>query len=162
MHFSTKGWVTTYVDASPEVVYDIVSDVTRMGEWSPQTYRCEWVRGASRPVVGARFQARNRRGWLRWSNQPEVIFAEPGRQFAFKRQAMGGEVIWRYELQPSADGTDVTESYEITKPSPTPVVWLFTKLAGIEDIDADLRENLRSSLAGLATVAARTSSSLEA
>jgi hypothetical protein len=98
---------------------------------------------------------------MRWSNKPEVIVAEPGRQFAFKRQAMGGEVIWRYELEPSADGTDVTESYEITKPSPAPAVWLFTKLASIEDIDADLRENLSTSLGRLATVAALTSSFLE-
>jgi hypothetical protein len=61
LNFLTKGWVTAHVEASPEVVYGIVSDVTRMGDWSPQTYRCawsgvppeRWLAHGSRPVIAA-------------------------------------------------------------------------------------------------------------
>jgi hypothetical protein len=56
-----------------------------MGEWSPETYSCTWIHGATGSVVGARFKGRNRRGLLRWSNTPEVIAAESGREFAFRR-----------------------------------------------------------------------------
>ena len=32
----------TVIDASPEQVWAVVSDLRRMGEWSPQCRRCEW------------------------------------------------------------------------------------------------------------------------
>jgi len=74
----TGGEVATHVQASPDVVYGLVSDVRRMGEWSPETYWCEWTGGATGAEVGARFRACNRRGLLRWRNTPEVITATPG------------------------------------------------------------------------------------
>ena len=101
--------------------------------------------------MGARFKARNRRGWMRWSNTPEVI-ADPGREFAFKRRAMGSEVVRRYQLEPVAEGTRVTESYEILKPAPGLAVWFVAKAGGIKDLDADLAENLRASLESLARI----------
>ena len=110
--------VTLHVSATPEHVYDLVADVTRMGEWSPECVRCEWLGGATSAHVGARFTAHNRRGRLRWSNTPTVVVAEPGREFAFSRTAFGaGEYTWRYRLTPAADGgTDITESYEAVRP----------------------------------------------
>ena len=82
----TGGEVATQVQASPDVVYGLVSDVRRMGEWSPETYWCEWTGGATGAEVGARFRARNRRGLLRWRNTPEVITATPGGEFSFRRR----------------------------------------------------------------------------
>lgn len=83
------GSVTVHVHAPPERVYALVADITRMGEWSPECVRCRWVKGATGPVVGARFRAVNRRGFFRWSNTPEVIAADPGQEFAFRRKAPG-------------------------------------------------------------------------
>ena len=110
--------VTVRVAASPEYVYALVADVARMGEWSPECYRCTWIGGATGPAVGARFKARNKRGLLRWSNSPTVVVADQGREFAFSRSGLGaGEYIWRYRLTPNDDGsTDIAESYEEVRP----------------------------------------------
>lgn len=35
MKRATEGQASVHIDAAPELVYDLVSDVTRMGEWSP-------------------------------------------------------------------------------------------------------------------------------
>jgi hypothetical protein len=46
------------VARSPEDLYDMVSDVTRMGEWSPVCTACWWDDGLG-PQPGAWFTGRN-------------------------------------------------------------------------------------------------------
>jgi ribosome-associated toxin RatA of RatAB toxin-antitoxin module len=46
------------VSCSPETLYDMVSDVTRMGEWSPICKSCWWDEGDG-PSVGSWFTGRN-------------------------------------------------------------------------------------------------------
>lgn len=152
----TKGSVTVYIDAPPDQLYDMVSDVTRMGEWSPQTFECTWLDGATGPAVGARFQARNRRGRMTWKNEPQVVTADPGREFAFRRKAYGSDVVWGYRFEASGDGTEVTEWYDVIKPPRRPMMWLFSRLNGVRDYDADMQHNARLTLNRLKTaVAAR-------
>ena len=43
MKAGTRGLALTEVWASPSQLYDAVSDVRRMGEWSPECQRCEWI-----------------------------------------------------------------------------------------------------------------------
>ena len=96
MKRATKGQASVHIDAPPEFAYDLVSDVTRMGEWSPETYRCKWLRGASGPAIGARFEGYNRRGRARWSNTLEVLVADRGQEFAFRRDVLHcGVCDWR-------------------------------------------------------------------
>jgi hypothetical protein len=116
IHHLTTDRQTLQVEASPERVYDLVSDVTRMGDWSPECYRCEWTDGAKGPASGARFKAWNRRSFLRWSNKPTVVVAKPGVEFSFARRSLGaGEVLWRYSLEPRDGVTLLTESYEVVR-----------------------------------------------
>ena len=61
----TNDEVTIDVSAPPERVYGLISDITRMGEWSPECRRCEWIDGATGPAVGARFRGHNRLGPVR-------------------------------------------------------------------------------------------------
>ena len=141
--------VTVEIEASPDHVYDLISDITRMGEWSPECFHCEWTDGATGPDVGARFKARNkgRRGPA-WFNKPEVVAAEPGRQFAFNRKGPGiGSYTWRYRLEPNANGTRVTESYEVERPLPGAMSWMTEKWTGSSDRDADLRRGMETTLA---------------
>jgi len=84
-----------------------------------------------------------------------VVVADPGREFAFRRHASGSDVTWRYRLTSADDGTEVTESFEVHKPSPRLVMWFFNKVDGITDRQADLEANLRMSLERLAEVIAR-------
>ena len=49
------GTVSTVIDAPAELVYDLVADMPRMGEWSRECSTVEWIEGATGPAVGARF-----------------------------------------------------------------------------------------------------------
>src|SRR5262249_33129502 len=72
--------VSLPMDARPEDVYELVADVTRMPEFSPEILECTWLDGATGPAVGARFKARNKVGNRpSWSNNPVVTVVEPGR-----------------------------------------------------------------------------------
>jgi hypothetical protein len=106
------------VDAGPEAVYDLVAELTRMGEWSPECQRVEWEAGATGPAVGARFVGHNRGGPLnlmRWSRHGTVLTADRGREFAFATEEGGREgTVWSYRFEPTAGGgTRVTESYRV-------------------------------------------------
>lgn len=146
--------VKRYVEAAPDVVYRLVSDVRRMGEWSPETYRCEWQRGAEGPVKGARFRAWNRRGRLRWFNTPTVIAADAGREFAFERRVLGMSVIWRYRLDPVGSGTLVRESYQLLRGTPRWVDWVVAKELRMPDRHAELDEGMRQTLDRIAAASA--------
>ena len=104
-----EGQATIHIEAPPEKVYAMISDVTRMGEWSPETHTCEWIEGATGPAVGARFKGSNKRGILRWSTKPTVTVADPGKEFAFD---VGQDTRWSYTFAPKDGGTDLTESFE--------------------------------------------------
>ena len=72
--------VSAQVPAPPAQVWGMVAEVTRMGEWSPETTSCRWIRGASGPAVGAKFKGTNKKGFRRWSTTCTVTAADPGRQ----------------------------------------------------------------------------------
>lgn len=97
------------VDASPQAVYDVVSDVTRTGEWSPVCVSCEWDAGEG-PEVGAHFTGTNEVPGRTWQTRSEVVAADPGRAFAW--EVAGGLVRWGYQLEPAGDGTRLTETWE--------------------------------------------------
>ncbi len=103
--------VETCIDATPEQVYALISDVTRMGEWSPECVTCTWTSAAH--GVGGRFRGRNRSGLARWTTTAEVVIADPGLEFAFTTLHKGREATrWRYQLSAEQHGTHVRETYE--------------------------------------------------
>ena len=119
--------VTVHMDASPAEVWALVSDVTRIGEFSPETFEAEWLGDADGPAVGARFRGhvkRNGRGPTYWS-PCEVVECEPERVFAFAVGSASRPInTWRYELAPAdGGGTDVTESFELAPALPMKVYW---------------------------------------
>ncbi len=141
--------VTIDIESSPHEVYDLVADISRMGEWSPECRHCAWTGGATGPAVGARFKARNRaRRGPAWFNTPVVTMAEPGREFAFNRSGPGiGSYTWRYRFESIPTGTRLTESYDVERPLPKAMAWLTAKWVGSADRDADLREGMQATLA---------------
>lgn len=111
-----QGEAMVHVDAPPDEVYALVSDVTRMGDWSPETYRAEWIEGATGPEPGARFKGYNKQRIARWSRAATVRVADPGREFTFETgRPEDPETRWSYTLQATGDGTDLTESFESIK-----------------------------------------------
>jgi Polyketide cyclase / dehydrase and lipid transport len=119
-----RWWLTEdsqaiLVAADAEAIYDLVAELTRMGEWSPECAAVEWQDGATGPAEGARFIGHNRGGpfnLLRWSRRGRVLVAEPGKEFAFATEEGGREsTVWRYRFESVEGGTLVTESYEVKK-----------------------------------------------
>lgn len=108
---------TQAIEVAPQTVWEMVSDVTRMGEWSPETTSCRWLGGANGATVGARFRGSNRHGILRWSTTCTVTSAEPGRRFAF--DVHYGPIpisTWSYDIVGRGQGCEVTESWTDRRP----------------------------------------------
>ena len=121
------GEVAVRMAAPPSVVWDLVSDVTRIGEFSPETFEAEWIRGAAGPAVGAQFKGhvkRNGVGPTYWT-LCTVTACEPERVFEF---AVGNDAVtannWGYRLEPDGDGTLVTEYFRLEPNLPMRLYWL--------------------------------------
>jgi hypothetical protein len=147
MKAGTKGHASIEIEAPPEKLYELVSDVRRMGEWSPECRQCQWLDGATGPAVGARFKGTNRNGVARWSTKPRVVAADEGREFAFVTRWLGRDMTrWSYRFEPSGDRTTVTESFEMLADMP----WYFGVteriMMGISDRKADLEANMAETL----------------
>jgi uncharacterized protein YndB with AHSA1/START domain len=122
--------VTVRIKATPQQVWELVSDVTKIGKFSPETFDAEWVDGATGPAVGAKFRGhvkRNGKGPIYWTTCT-VLECEPGRVFAFGVGPAEKPLnIWRYELTPADGGTDVTESFQLAD---TALLRLYWRLLG--------------------------------
>ncbi|GAA0904397.1 SRPBCC family protein [Virgisporangium ochraceum] len=140
--------LSIHIVAPPDVVYDLVADVTRTPEFSPEILRCTWLDGATGPAVGARFEAVNKvsRGPA-WKNRPVVTVARPGHEFAFSRtEPFSGTLVWRYRLEPDGGGTLLTESYEVTRPISRLGWFIIGRLFGCRNRRADLHDGMRRTL----------------
>jgi uncharacterized protein YndB with AHSA1/START domain len=153
------GQASVHVSASPEQVYAMVTDVRRMGEWSPETRSCEWLDGATGPTVGARFKGSNRSGIVRWSTKPRVVAADEGREFAFTTDWLGKESTkWSYCFEPDGDGTKLTESFELMNDMPGYINLLEKHVMRIKDRRANLIEAMETTLARIKTAVESSSS----
>ncbi|MEO9140259.1 MAG: SRPBCC family protein [Jatrophihabitans sp.] len=108
--FEHRGSVV--IAAPPRAVYDLVSDVTRTGEWSPICRSCAWNEDGG-PRVGATFTGHNEDSGRTWDTTCTVEAAEPGRTFSW---VVGeGWVRWGYDLTAVDEGTELTEWWEFTE-----------------------------------------------
>ena len=131
------------IDATPEAVWRVVSDVTRMPEWSPELRRLYVLGGTKTPRVGLRLLGINRRGWAAWPTTSTVVRLEPGRAVAWKTRESGA--TWTYELAPSSSGTRLTGRRDL------PAFSLGTRLmapliGGATRHDEELADGIRATL----------------
>ena len=113
MPTAKSGHASIDIAAPPQVVYDLITD--RMGEWSPECYRCEWLHGATTAAPGARFRGYNRLGPIRWERTAVVDTAERGCEFAFTTindRTGRQETRWQYTMTPTPSGTRLAESFQ--------------------------------------------------
>jgi carbon monoxide dehydrogenase subunit G len=149
-----QGSVTLHIEANPQHVWALVSDITNTGRFSPETFEAEWLDGASRPAAGVRFRGhvrRNGKKWLVYWTTCTITTCEPGRVFAFQVDGPGGTstVKWTYRFDPSGSGTDVTESFEM---GDAPGLALYARFAEKSRTHTNLR-NMRSTLERIKAVA---------
>ncbi|WP_434612530.1 SRPBCC family protein [Arthrobacter sp. A5] len=107
------------IGAGPAALYDRISDVARMGEWSPENRGATVHDDRANAYVGMVFDGRNKRGRFGWTTQCTVTAAERGRKFRFRVHAIGLETprlrgpiaTWEYRFEPAEAGTRVTETW---------------------------------------------------
>ena len=110
--------VTLHIDAEPQKVWELISDITKMGEYSPEVFEAEWLDGATGPEVGAMYRGhvkRNERGPTYWT-KCRVTESVPGVVFEFAVVGPGDRAMntWRYVFDPAEEGgTNVTESFQL-------------------------------------------------
>jgi hypothetical protein len=148
------------IEAPADEVYELVADVTRTPEFSPEILSCRWLDGAQGPAVGARFAAKNKvPNRPAWTNKPVVTVVEPGRRFAFARtEKFAGTVEWTYEFEPAGDATQVTESYRVTEPISTIGWFVIGTLFNRKNRRADIQQGMQQTLERLRVVAEKNAS----
>jgi len=122
------------IAASSDAVYDLVSDVTRMGEWSPENTGADWVDGGT-GNAGDWFDGHNKMGEREWTRACQVAKADRGVDFTF---VVGGVedncTWWSYEMEAIDAGTRLTERW-----------WLVNKTPGVQGMTPEQFEQ-RSAL----------------
>jgi hypothetical protein len=158
---STRWWLRsdsaeTFIASPAEHVYALISDMPRMGEWSPECTRVEWTGGSTGPKVGATFVGHNvggPKGLMKWSRSGTVRAATPGEEFAFSTAEGGHEgTVWRYELESVPGGTRVRESYRVDR------IPLWARIVDVPTNRArELHESMEHTLAQLKAAAEASS-----
>jgi uncharacterized protein YndB with AHSA1/START domain len=142
---------TTDIAASPQAVYDTVTDVARWGRFSPECTGATTVHDDGPLRVGSRFTGHNRRGAVRrWTTHCTVTAAEPGRLFTFGVVGAGLRVAtWSYRLQP-LDGGTRTRVTEVWHDDRGPLMRVIgVAVSGVRDRDTHNRASMRTTLANL-------------
>ena len=135
--------VSRLVPADALTVYDAISDVTTIGQRSPETHAAKWL------THGKKFKGYNHIGPLyRWSTVCKVTEDTPGRTFAFD-VAWPSNTAWRYDLAATDDGTEVTLTMTKMQPQAAPILAMQT-MVGVHDRAAHLRAGMEQTLKGLA------------
>lgn len=144
---------STEIAATPEKVWSIVSDLRRMGEWSPQC-RKVIVRGGT-VKLGAKTINVNKRGLLVWPTTATVVRYEPNKQIAYR--ITENRTVWGFEITPTENGVRLTERREAKNGETTKVSSALVGLAmgGTESFDAELTEGIRETLAKIKAAAER-------
>ena len=129
------------IESPPETVYEMVADITRMGEWSPVCKKCWWDDDANQGV-GSWFTGRNEMGERTWETRSQVVAAVRGHEFAF---IVGGDrTRWGYRFEALDGGTKVTESWEFL---PGNVV-VFKERYG-DNAESEIANRLETAKAGI-------------
>lgn len=105
------------VDADREAVWDVVRDVTRVGEWSHECVGARWLGGATAAVPGVRFRGRNRAGIFRWGRVCEIIGAEPY-EFVWRTvptPLYPDSTEWSIRLHADDRGTRIEQTFDVVR-----------------------------------------------
>jgi hypothetical protein len=139
--------VSEVINAPADVVYSLVVDLPRMGEWSPEATGGRWLEGGG-PQVGARFVGSNRTGRRHWSTLVRVTAAEPNRRFAFRVTAPLVPIAdWEYRIEPTESGCRIDETFvDLRLP---PVRLVSTLRTGVADRSLFNRHSMQVTLAAL-------------
>jgi hypothetical protein len=139
------------INASPEVVYGLVTSMERYGEWSSENCGGYWRKDASGTPgtgkLGDQFVGINRQDGREWKAPVEIIEKEPARTFAFVTGGVDANIaLWKYTLEPTGNGTKLTENYELRN---LPPLLLEGGQPAIDARMQAMRTSIRATLEGI-------------
>lgn len=141
--------VSRDVAASPAIVFAALTDITRMGEWSPETYRCEWNEGFGEPAVGAKFTGHNRHGDKEWTTEARIVELTSDQRFFFDCIARDFVFAkWGYSIEPTDHGCRVTEHWQDLRPEAA--LERSVTISGVQDRVEHNRVGMQATLERLA------------
>lgn len=151
-----RGSVTVRMRAPADAIWRLISDVTQIGRYSPETFEAEWLDGATCAAEGARFRGhvkRNEKGPVYWT-ECAVVSAEAGREFAFAvtSRPFGLPIAprstvrltWSYALEDVGGHTDVTESFELADTFPMRAYWALLGWTRGPRLERDMQRTLHA------------------
>ncbi|GGC58208.1 SRPBCC family protein [Hoyosella rhizosphaerae] len=140
---SPKLEATIETTAPPAKVWQIVSDLPRMGEWSPQCRKSFFLGGEI--GEGSLAININRKGFLVWPTRSRVVTFTPNEKVAFK--VLDNNTVWSYTLEPTQTGTRIIERREAPKGTTKVSQFLVkTVLGGNDDFEKELIEGMNLTL----------------
>jgi uncharacterized protein YndB with AHSA1/START domain len=147
--------VSLTVAASPERVWALASDVTRVGEWGAECVGAEWVDGADGPAVGARFLGHQVREDRKWETTSVVIESEPSISFAWAvGDPANAAATWRYQLAYDGSGGTVLRYRVVMGPGPSGLTAVIAEMPDREEsiIANRLKEHERNMMVTLEAI----------
>jgi uncharacterized protein YndB with AHSA1/START domain len=136
------------IKASPAEIWQLIGDPTRMGEWSPECQKVQWMGGTTQPALNARFKGHNRYGWRRWSTHGTIVRYEPEREIFWDVDLPLLPIAhWEYRIVPDPDGESCTviETFRDRRNRVLDVLGPFVR--GVKDVDAHNRAGMEETLA---------------
>jgi uncharacterized protein YndB with AHSA1/START domain len=135
---------STHIKATPEQVWKVVSDLKRMGEWSPQCRKVV-VRGGGPVTLGTKTVNVNKRGLLVWPTTAKVVRFEPNKEIAYKINE--NKSVWSFTITPTEDGVELTERREAPNGT-TKMSSMLVNVAmgGEKSFDAELTDGMEQTL----------------
>jgi uncharacterized protein YndB with AHSA1/START domain len=141
--------VSREISASASDVFAALTDICRMGEWSPETFAAEWNDGFDKPAVGAVFTGHNRNGDKEWGTEATIVELVADERFFFDCSSRGFVFSkWGYAIETTDSGCRVTEYSQDLRPEEFKS--RSAAISGVEDRLAHNRAGMEVTLARLA------------
>jgi Hemerythrin HHE cation binding domain/Polyketide cyclase / dehydrase and lipid transport len=147
------GTAVAYTSAPPAAVWRVLSDITRVGEWSHECHTAVWAGQPAHAAVGARFRGSNRSGISRWTRLCTVTRCDEPSEFAYRTagRVLSDETEWLFQLRPDGAGTRI-EQHFLVRHLP---VWADRLLWRLAPAHHDRSAALAQDLTCLAVIAER-------
>ena len=137
------------INAPVTKVWSLVSDLSRMPQWSPQ---CRLMKALGPVRPGTRTVNLNRRNNLFWPTTSTITEVIPERKLAFRVNA--NNTVWSYELEPTATGTRVVETRHAENGvKAVSTMTVNAVLGGVSSFEQELVDGMNTSLARIKAAA---------
>ena len=113
-----NGRVEATTRATPDQVWAVIADITRVGEWSHECTVGEWLDGAVAAAPGIRYRGSNRVGRVRWSRTNEIVEVVENQRLVWRTEPTKmypDSTEWQITIEPLPDGSRIVQTFEVLK-----------------------------------------------